>query len=116
MGMAPAPDPFKQDLPPKGGYSPIKFGGLFLSMAVGAYWYKRGMRTWNNWLIEMRSATLAMTPLMLAERDREYLKQLRRNRDAEEKLMADVEGWEVGTFYGHKVYKTIGDQLPMVSF
>ena len=28
-----------------------------------------------------------------------------RNRDAEEKLMADVEGWEVGTFYGHKVYK-----------
>jgi len=22
----------------------------------------------------------------------------------------------VGTFYGHKVYKTIGDQLPMVSF
>jgi len=30
--------------------------------------------------------------------------------------MADVEGWEVGTFYGHKVYKTIGDQLPLVSF
>ena len=81
----------------------------------------------------MRSASLALEPLMLAERDREYLKQLRRNRDAEEKLMADVEGWEVGTFYGHKVYKvsssddhvlsylmtmlqTIGDQLPMVSF
>ena len=53
----------------------------------------------------MRSASLALEPLMLAERDREYLKQLRRNRDAEEKLMADVEGWEVGTFYGHKVYK-----------
>ena len=55
--------------------------------------------------IEMKSASLAIEPLMLAERDREYLKQLRRNRDAEEKLMADVEGWEVGTFYGHKVYK-----------
>ena len=65
---------------------------------------------------------------------------LRMIRDAEEKLMADVEGWEVGTFYGHKVYKvsnrkrnskykktniftlipeslqTIGDQLPMMSF
>ena len=53
----------------------------------------------------MKSASLALEPLMLAERDREYLKQLRRNRDAEEKLMADVEGWEVGTFYGHKVYK-----------
>ena len=83
----------------------------------------------------MKSASLAIEPLMLAERDREFLKQLRRNRDAEEKLMADVEGWEVGTFYGHKVYKvghynsgcgswnwhfyffqTIGDQLPMMSF
>ena len=53
----------------------------------------------------MKSASLAITPLMLAERDREFLKQLRRNRDAEEKLMKDVEGWEVGTFYGHKVYK-----------
>ena len=53
----------------------------------------------------MKSASLAIEPLMLAERDREFLKQLRRNRDAEEKLMADVEGWEVGTFYGHKVYK-----------
>ena len=55
--------------------------------------------------VEMKSASLAITPLMLAERDREFLKQLRKNRDAEEKLMKDVEGWEVGTFYGHKVYK-----------
>ena len=29
---------------------------------------------------ENRSATLALTPLMLAERDREYLKQCRRFR------------------------------------
>jgi hypothetical protein len=28
-----------------------------------------------------------------------------RNRDAEEKLMKDVEGWEVGTWYGHPIYK-----------
>ena len=28
----------------------------------------------------MKSASLAIEPLMLAERDREYLKQLRRNR------------------------------------
>jgi hypothetical protein len=28
--------------------------------------------------VEMSSADLAMTPLMLAERDREYLKQCRR--------------------------------------
>jgi hypothetical protein len=30
---------------------------------------------------------------------------LYRNRDAEEKLMKDVEGWEVGTWYGHPIYK-----------
>merc|ERR1712080_818198 len=67
--------------------------------------YKRGMRTVHTWMTEMRSADLALTPLMLAERDREYLKQLRRNREAEDKLMADVEGWGTGTWYGHKVYK-----------
>ena len=62
---------------------------------------------------------------MLAERDREYLKQCRRfnlssrnemiiiillktrNRDAEAKLMGNEEGWEVGTWYGHPIYKVI---------
>ena len=121
--------PYKQDLPPKGGYAPINYkripaksvlnapliyGGLFASMIYGYYQYKRGMRQVFKEEIEMKSASLAITPLMLAERDREYLKQLRKNRDAEEKLMSDVEGWEVGTFYGHKVYKTLGDQLPMM--
>merc|ERR1712051_303954 len=96
--------------------APLIYGGLFASMAYGVYQYKRGMRQVFKEEVEMKSASLAITPLMLAERDREFMKQLRRNRDAEEKLMKDVEGWEVGTFYGHKVYKTIGDQLPMMSF
>merc|ERR1711881_164518 len=116
----------------KGGYAPINYkripaksvmgapliyGGLFASMAYGAYQYKRGMRQVFKEEIEMKSASLAITPLMLAERDREDPKQLRKNRDAEEKLMSDVEGWEVGTFYGHKVYKTLKpDELPMVGF
>merc|ERR1711913_235755 len=89
--------------------APLIYGGLFASMAYGAYQYKRGMRQVFKNEVEMKSASLAITPLMLAERDREFLKQLRRNRDAEEKLMKDVEGWEVGTWFGHKVYKTIGD-------
>merc|ERR1719461_2791251 len=85
-------------------------------MPFGYWQYKRGMRILTQEKIEANSNNLALTPLMLAERDREYLKQLRRNRDAEEKLMKDVEGWEVGTFYGHKVYKTIGDKLPDVMY
>ena len=84
---------YKQDLPPKGGYAPINFkripaksvlnapliyGGLFGSMAFGYWQYKRGMRILTQEKIEANSNNLALTPLMLAERDREYLKQLRR--------------------------------------
>ncbi len=45
--------------------------------------------------IEMRSGRFALAAMLQAERDREYLKQIRRNRDEEEKLMANVEGWKV---------------------
>lgn len=36
-----------------------------------------------------------------------YLKQLRKNREAEDKLMKNVKGWETGTLYGEPVYKTV---------
>lgn len=39
-----------------------------------------------------------------------YLKQLRRNRDAENELMKNVKGWKTGTFYGEPVYKTVGEE------
>lgn len=45
--------------------------------------------------VEMRSGRFALAAMLQAERDREYLKQLRRNRDEETKLMANVEGWKV---------------------
>eukprot|EP00088_Acartia_fossae_P050532 TRINITY_DN56622_c0_g1_i1.p1 TRINITY_DN56622_c0_g1~~TRINITY_DN56622_c0_g1_i1.p1 ORF type:complete len:152 (+),score=13.69 TRINITY_DN56622_c0_g1_i1:49-504(+) len=116
---------FKQDLPPKGGYAPIHFkripartvlnapliyGGLLASMAYGYWDYKKGMRKLTIERVEMKGADIALQPLMLAERDREYLKQCRRNRDHEAELMKDVEGWEVGTWYGHPVFKTTGDK------
>lgn len=46
----------------------------------------------------MRSGRHAILPLLMAERDREYLKQIRRNRDEETNLMANVEGWKVSKF------------------
>jgi len=119
-----ADNAFKQDLPPKGGYAPINykripakrvltapliFGGLIGSMAYGRWSWDRGMQQYNKEKVEMRSADLALEPLMLAERDREFLKQCRKNRDAEAELMKDVDGWVVGTWFGHKVYKTTGD-------
>merc|ERR1719312_2168131 len=72
--------------------------------------FKRGKKILTQEKVELKSSDLALTPLLLAERDREYLKQCRRNRDAETELMKDVEGWEVGTWYGHPVYKTVGEE------
>jgi NADH dehydrogenase (ubiquinone) 1 alpha subcomplex subunit 13 len=44
---------------------------------------------------------------LAAERDRELCKAARMTRDAEEEAMKNIEGWEVGTWFGHKVFKTI---------
>lgn len=74
--------------------------------AGAAYLYILNCGEVNKRELEMRSADFAIFPLLLAERDREYLKQLRRNRDEESKLMANVEGWKVGTWYGEPIYKT----------
>jgi len=56
--------------------------------------------------MEMRSARFALQPLISAEKDRAYLKQLRKNRDEEERLMANVPGWVVGTLFGEEIYKS----------
>merc|ERR1719167_848270 len=69
--------------------------------------HKRGKKILTQEKIELKSSDLALTPLMLAERDREHLKQCRRNRDAEAELIKGVEGWTVGTYYGMPIYQTV---------
>ncbi|XP_069699514.1 NADH dehydrogenase [ubiquinone] 1 alpha subcomplex subunit 13 [Periplaneta americana] len=111
-----------QDMPPEGGYKPINYARIpakkffsgstiilgYLGMtAIAGYIYFLTWKKVKRDEIEMRSAKLALKPLLTAERDREFLKQLRRNRDEEAKLMANVPGWEVGTWYGEPVYKTL---------
>merc|ERR1739844_525545 len=96
---------YKQDLPPKGGYAPFNyhriparkmytapllFGG-FILWEIWAHWrYRRGRRLLQADETEERSTHFALEPLMLAERDRIFIKQLKQNRDYEEKLMKDV--------------------------
>lgn len=81
--------------------------GGYLGMTAGAaVIYTINYKEVKEEEIERRSADFAIYPLLLAARDREYLKQLRRNRDEEAKLMANVEGWKVGTWYGESIYKT----------
>ncbi|XP_045106751.1 NADH dehydrogenase [ubiquinone] 1 alpha subcomplex subunit 13-like [Portunus trituberculatus] len=114
-----------QDLPPKGGYAPINFiriparsyfngyqlfAGFGAVSAVAFYLYYKTYSMVRREDIEMRSGLLAIEPMLLAERDREFLKQIRRNRDEEAKLMANVEGWEVGTYRGEPIYKTVSKE------
>lgn len=110
-----------QDMPPPGGYKPIYFKRVpaqnllkgwqwfagCLSLSAGSYYLYSLNRAQNEKRdIEMRSAKNVISVLLIAERDREFLKQLRRNRDEEAELMKNVEGWEVGTWYGQPIYHT----------
>ncbi|XP_026727679.1 NADH dehydrogenase [ubiquinone] 1 alpha subcomplex subunit 13 [Trichoplusia ni] len=112
----------KQDLPPPGGYKPIPFkripaktyfsgyamfAGYIGITAAAMYLYSINYKQIKKDQIEMRSAKMAIYPMLLAERDRAYLKQLRKNRDVETELMKNVPGWQVGTYFGEKVYKLL---------
>ncbi|PAV90451.1 hypothetical protein WR25_14601 isoform B [Diploscapter pachys] len=116
---------FKQEMPPPSGYRNFNFHRTFpkiiwkpmtvvaIGVGVGFYGYFQGWQfkkhrrnlkfvdtdTWN-----------ALEPVLLAERDRNWLKLLRNLRDEEEKIMKDVPGWVVGTWYGEPVYLTLGDK------
>lgn len=43
-------------------------------------------------------AKIALEPFLEAERDRNFLVQLWKNRQMEEKIMKDVPGWQIGEF------------------
>ncbi len=70
-------------------------------------WYIDGKKAWRRDHTEERSAELAIEPLLCAERDRELCRAARAARDAEEEAMKNIAEWEVGTWFGHKVFKTI---------
>lgn len=79
--------------------------GGFIGMTAGAaYLYYLNVRSVTHRRLEMRGAVLATYPMLLAERDRAYLKQLRVNREEERELMKNVPGWKVGTWYGEPIY------------
>lgn len=120
---------YKQDLPPKGGYAPFNykriparkmytapllFGG-FILWELWAHWrYKRGRRAWEAADTEERSTQFALEPMLLAERDRAFIKRLKANQGFEEQLMKDVKGWEVGTYFGVPIYKHVDNIYPLV--
>jgi len=113
----------KQDLPPPGGYRPINVarnpaktyfrgapmiaGFVALNTATMYYYFKFCYPKVHHLEVEKRGAYLATQPLLLAERDRAFLKQIKLNVEEEAKLMANVPDWEVGKWRGEKIYKTL---------
>ncbi|CAL1528203.1 unnamed protein product [Lymnaea stagnalis] len=57
--------------------------------------------------LEMKDARIAIEPFIFAEKDRAILKHYRRNRDEENELMKNVEGWKTGTLWGEPVYHNV---------
>merc|ERR1711962_2001380 len=110
---------YKQELPPPGGFDPVQwakrpvkgrfkpitiFGAFAVTHVLGwmAYFRFRQNRRENQ--LEMTDARVAVRPFQLAERDRAFLMQLRKNREEEDELMKDVPGWKTGTLWGVPVY------------
>lgn len=84
------------------------FSLFILGITAGAtYLYYLNVKEVERQQIEMRSGRHALLPLLMAERDREFLKQTARNREEEAQLMKNVPGWVVGTWYGEPIFKTL---------
>ncbi|CAL8092661.1 unnamed protein product [Orchesella dallaii] len=111
----------KQDLPPPGGYKPINylrvpaktyFSGvqMFVLFNVvtfgGLYIWSYTHEKLKRLKTEDRASRLALQPMLYAEKDRLYMKRLRKLREEEEELMKDVPGWVVGTYWGEPIYQT----------
>ncbi|KAH8877650.1 NADH dehydrogenase [ubiquinone] 1 alpha subcomplex subunit 13 [Schistosoma japonicum] len=110
---------YKQEMPPPGGFPPvdvsrkmpklylhglITLGALYASSFIGFKLAKRVKSKRIKIQRENQECRIALTPFILAEQQRLYLKQLRRNRDYEDNLMKDVAGWETGKWFDYPVY------------
>ncbi|XP_074661961.1 NADH dehydrogenase [ubiquinone] 1 alpha subcomplex subunit 13-like [Tubulanus polymorphus] len=113
---------YRQDMPPKGGYKPIDwamrmprkgpsgymmFAGFAAFTSVAAVGLHYNYKYLDRNRLEVTESRIAVEPLLRAERDRLYLKRLRENREAEEKLMADDPNWKVGTLNGEPIFHNV---------
>jgi len=97
-------------MPAKKFFSGYQMVAGYIAVFGFGFWLTNRMyKVFRTRKVEMRSAHNAIFPILLAERDREYLKQLTRNRAEEAELMKDVPGWEVGKYYDLPIYtKPVG--------
>ncbi|WFD30402.1 hypothetical protein MSPP1_001421 [Malassezia sp. CBS 17886] len=107
---------YKQDLPPKGGFAPIRYkrnlpargpsGTVLLAGVLGISifgFYRVGLANQEKREIARERAwsRIYLTPMILAEGDRDTFRRETAAIAREKELMKDVPGWEVGKSVYH---------------
>jgi len=122
---------YRQDMPPTGGYGPIEYARKIQKPRISGYGMFGifiGVTTfaWVRWVftqkkivrpnrLEENDAKVALEPFLLAERNRLFLTQLRKNRDDENEIMKDVPGWKTGTWMGEPLLANQAGRFPIIS-
>ncbi|CAO1624915.1 unnamed protein product [Parajaminaea phylloscopi] len=112
--------PYSQDLPPQGGYEPIRykrnlpargpgglaiFGGVIAVCAYGFYRVVAGNIEQRELKREKAWSRINLVPMILAEADRDAYRREQANLRREQEIMKDVPGWEAGkSVYNSKRY------------
>lgn len=120
-----------QDMPPPGGFARINIERTFAKPFIkqGIWIVILGAMTLNGGLVlkdfrkklrifrmEQLEHFIAVQPFMYAEQERKFLRHLRNSREDERELMKDHPGWQVGTLYGERIFKTLPkDVLPPIN-
>ncbi|KAF5359023.1 hypothetical protein D9758_004855 [Tetrapyrgos nigripes] len=114
--------PFKQDMPPPGGFEAVKYkrnlpfrgpgalvflGGALLVSGFGFYRYGQGVLEKRELQREKVWSRIHLVPLLLAEGDRDAYRRREAAVAREREIMKDVEGWEAGkSVYNNAKYAT----------
>lgn len=115
--------PPNQEMPPPGGFRPVKFRrgvpatrgppGWFLFLGTFAIttfgYYKVGQHNKHHREVvrEERERRIALLPFLQAEADVEFLSQQEKVHDEEAKIMKDVPGWVPGQSTYHSDRYTV---------
>ncbi|KAK5969056.1 NADH dehydrogenase ubiquinone 1 alpha subcomplex subunit 13 [Trichostrongylus colubriformis] len=102
---------FRQDMPPPGGYRKFNYArtfpklvwrpgivvaAVFGTTVVGVFQSIAKKKAMVTEKFEDVDIINAMEPFLTAERDRYWLKLVKKTRDLEEEVMKDVPGWKTG--------------------
>jgi NADH dehydrogenase (ubiquinone) 1 alpha subcomplex subunit 13 len=114
--------PYRQDMPPAGGFQPIKYqrnlpfrgpgamailAGVTTISAYGFYRLGKGNLEKRELQREKVWSRIHLVPLLLAEGDRDAYRRQQAAIAREKEIMKDVPGWEAGkSVYNNTKYYT----------